>query len=203
MGRISLDVKKAFEYLNKSEGQGLETAYKEADIVVRRAFIRENSAIRTVIPLAPKDSALANYVSELTARLDSQQKGALQDVWNHYQALCGRSGLRPESPKLSPEELAAQKIIPVRNEKLRGPLGIRYVTEKNGTSPLSGTSKILRDERVIYEVFNFIDGKNSLLEIRNAASAEYSPIPLQDVKSFMEALAKAGVVQLNPLSSKK
>jgi len=203
LGRISLDVKKAFEYLNKSEGQGLETAYKEAVIVVRHSFIREKTAVSTVLALAPKDAALAKYISELKARLDSQQEGALQDVWNHYQALCGRSGLKLETPKLSPEELAAQKVIPIRNEKLRGPLGIRYVSEKAGVSPLSGSSKILLDERVSYEVFNFIDGKNSLLEIRNAASAEYSPIPLQDVKNFIEILAKADVVRLNPAASKK
>jgi aminopeptidase-like protein len=70
-------------------------------------------------------------------------------------------------------------------------------------SPLTGVSKILQDERVFYEVFNFIDGKSSLLEIRNAASAEYAPIPLQDVKSFMEALAKADVIKLSPAASKK
>ncbi len=198
LGRLSQDIKKGFEYLNTAERVKLAEAYKEAEIVVRYSFAREKGAVNTVLGLAPNDAALAKYVSELKLRLDLQQKGAVQDIWNLYLALCERAGLRPETPKLSPDEFAAQRSIPIRNEKLRGPLGMRYVSEKTGISPLTGASRILRDERVIYEVFNFIDGKNSVLDIRNAASAEYSPIPLQEVRNLIENLVKAGVVRIGP-----
>jgi len=203
LGRIGQDMKKAFDYLNTSDNNSLATAHKEAENIVRQACIREKKNITTVLSLAPTDENLMKYISGLKTRLDVQQKGAVQDVLDHYEAICARRDLKPVPSKLSPAELAAQKLVPIRNEKLRGPMGLKYVWEKGGTSPLAGVSKILRDERVIYEVFNFIDGKSSLLEIRNAASAEYGPIPIQDVMSFMEALAKADVIKLSPAASIK
>ncbi len=201
--RIGRDIKKALEYLNTWDKQNLALAYREAENVVRWAFVREKSGIESVLALAPGDAALARYVSDVKARLDSQRGGAVQDVWNHYRALCERNGLKAEGPKLSPDELAAQKLVPERDPKLRGPLGIRYASEKAGTSPISGTSAAVRDERVMYELFNFIDGKNSVLDIRNAVSAEYSPVPLQDVKRFIEVLEKADIVRFLPAAKTK
>jgi hypothetical protein len=43
---------------------------------------------------------------------------------------------------------------------------------------------------------NFVDGKNSLLDIRNAVSAEFEPVPLQWVEDYIRLLARAGVVIL-------
>jgi hypothetical protein len=45
-------------------------------------------------------------------------------------------------------------------------------------------------------VRNFIDGRRSILDIRNGASAEYDPIPLKDVENFILVLERAGFVEL-------
>jgi aminopeptidase YwaD len=203
LGRLSRDLKKGFEYFDTAEKSGLATAYKEADNVVRRSVIREKAAVSSILELAPKDAELSRYIGEIRTALDSREKTALGDIWSHYRVLCERNGLKPEAPALDAEERAAQKIVPVRNEKLKGPLGTRYVSEKTGKNLLAGVSPLLRDERVLYEVFNFIDGKNSVLDIRNAASAEYSPLPLQDIKKMLDTLADAGVISLGPASPKK
>jgi len=203
LARIGEDIKKALHYFNKGEFKDLETAYKEADNVVRFAFVREKKAISSVSLLDPQDASLSKYIADIARSYDSQEKRARLDIWNHYLAIRGEKKGKLESLKLSKEEIAAQDIIPFRNEKLRGPLGIRYVVTRGGMNPLAGASPIMRDERVIYEVFNFIDGKNSVLDIRNAASAEYSPIPLPDVQRFMEALAKAEVIRLRTASAKR
>jgi len=50
--------------------------------------------------------------------------------------------------------------------------------------------------RAEFELRNFIDGKKSILDIRNAASAEYEPLPLLDVEKYFLALEKAGVAEL-------
>ena len=42
---------------------------------------------------------------------------------------------------------------------------------------------------------NFIDGKRSVGEIRDAVSAEYGPLPLDLVDNYLEACKDAGVVQ--------
>ena len=47
-----------------------------------------------------------------------------------------------------------------------------------------------------FELRNFINGQRSILDIRNAASAEYEPLPLLDVEKYFQALEKAGMVEL-------
>jgi aminopeptidase-like protein len=105
-------------------------------------------------------------------------------------------------PALAPKEQAASKLVPVRDPKLRGPLSPKVVAERGGGNPLEGASKVMADERVVYEVFNFIEGRNSILDIRNALSAEYSPVPLNDVRRYMESLAKAGIIKLEAAARK-
>jgi hypothetical protein len=41
---------------------------------------------------------------------------------------------------------------------------------------------------------NFIDGKRTVSEIRDAVSAEFEPLDLKAVTQYIDLLAKAGVV---------
>jgi len=49
---------------------------------------------------------------------------------------------------------------------------------------------------VIDELGNFIDGKRSISDIRDAVSAEFAPIALPVVADYFERLAKAGAVAI-------
>jgi len=49
-------------------------------------------------------------------------------------------------------------------------------------------------EEYAYEVLNFVDGKRRVLEIRDAVSAEYGPVPVEMVVEYLRALEKIGVV---------
>lgn len=46
-----------------------------------------------------------------------------------------------------------------------------------------------------YEVLNFVDGKRTAQQIRDAVSAEYGPVPLEYVVEYLRALESIGVVQ--------
>lgn len=46
-----------------------------------------------------------------------------------------------------------------------------------------------------YEVLNFVDGKRTAREIRDAVSAEFGPVPLELVVEYLRALEKIGVVK--------
>jgi aminopeptidase YwaD len=50
-------------------------------------------------------------------------------------------------------------------------------------------------EEYAYEVLNFADGKRNALEIRDAVSAEYGPVPLELVVEYLKALEAIGVVE--------
>jgi hypothetical protein len=47
-----------------------------------------------------------------------------------------------------------------------------------------------------FEIGAFIDGKRSVLEIRNAVSAECGPVKLADVIDYVNKLEGAGVIVL-------
>ena len=46
------------------------------------------------------------------------------------------------------------------------------------------------------EVRNLIDGKRSILQIRNAVAAAAAPIGLKDVETFLRLLEKLGYVKI-------
>jgi hypothetical protein len=49
---------------------------------------------------------------------------------------------------------------------------------------------------VAYEALNFVDGKRTLLEIRDAVSAEYGPLAAADVEQYFRFLERLKVVSL-------
>jgi hypothetical protein len=46
------------------------------------------------------------------------------------------------------------------------------------------------------ELKNFIDGKRSIVDIRDAASAEFEPLVLKDVEDWVNVMAKLGMVEI-------
>jgi aminopeptidase YwaD len=45
-----------------------------------------------------------------------------------------------------------------------------------------------------YEVLNFVDGKRTVRDIRDAVSAEYGPVEMSLVAEYLHALEGAGVI---------
>jgi hypothetical protein len=48
----------------------------------------------------------------------------------------------------------------------------------------------------MYEALNFADGKRNIVEIRDALSAEFEPVPVAEVTEYFEFLQKLGVVRM-------
>jgi hypothetical protein len=46
-----------------------------------------------------------------------------------------------------------------------------------------------------YEIVNFVNGKRSVGEIRDAVSAEYGPISVEIVADYLEACVEAKIMQ--------
>jgi aminopeptidase YwaD len=195
--RINRDIKKGFDFMNKSEDGDLHTAYKYAKNLIQQAFMREKKAINSIQDLTPGNAHVIQYISEANSRLDSLKKDYAEGIENHYKILCSQNGMKQESVEITEDELVFRKIIPVRNKSLKGPVGRGYLQEKLGDENLFDRVKIFkRDRRITYEILNFIDGKRNLLEILNAVSAEYEPIPLEEMEEFVELLSQAEVIKL-------
>jgi hypothetical protein len=52
-----------------------------------------------------------------------------------------------------------------------------------------------QSELYAYEIVNFVNGKRTVGEIRDAVSAEYGPLPVNLVADYLDACVAAGVMR--------
>lgn len=77
--------------------------------------------------------------------------------------------------RLTPERLARIKLL------------------NSDATPLLNVQDL--SELYAYEIVNFIDGKRTVGEIRDAVSAEYGPLSVELVNDYLDACQDAGVIQ--------
>lgn len=195
--RITLEVKRAFDFINQSDGEDLHENYKEAVNFIEQAYKREIAVLLSLKNYSRRDESGDEYVDALIQKIAAQQKGSIQDVLNFYRITCRALELSPRKITLTTAEEKAQTIVPRRNPKLKGPLSNDFLQERLKGKNVRTDLPINRmDSRITYEILNFIDGKKSVLDIRNAVSAEFEPVRLEWVIDYLELLEKAGIVKM-------
>ncbi len=93
-------------------------------------------------------------------------------------------------------------IVYKRNSDIKGPMsvfGYDYFTDhfdsnKKRPELFSYIGKRGSGYEYAYEALNFVNGINSVLEIRNLLSAEFGPIPLELVVEYLEAMTSINVI---------
>jgi hypothetical protein len=89
--------------------------------------------------------------------------------------------------------------VPSRNPAVRGPLApsVDWVRDKAGADADNlAINQVPRADDVAYEIVNYIDGKRTVSDIRDAVSAEFDPIELKAVAEYLELLARIGAVNI-------
>jgi len=195
--RLAGELKRGFDLINASADAAIHGAYKEAVNGMNRALDREGTALDSIKQYSEGAEDIDGYCQASVAKLKSEQALRLKDLETYYTLSCQARKIPPQRPALTAEEERAARIVPRREAALKGPVGWGFLREKLKESPPALNLPDLRQTGLItYEVLNFVDGKNSLLDIRNAVSAEFGPVPLQWVEDYIRLLARAGVVLL-------
>jgi len=96
--------------------------------------------------------------------------------------------------------------VPVRLDSLRGPVnlfrleyGRWWLIDKTGDRHFDRHLQLARHTLYTpYEALNLVDGVRSLREIRDALSAEFSPVSQPDVIEYFRFMERYGVVRFNP-----
>jgi len=193
--RIAEETKRSFDFLNKSDAYSIHEAYREAVNFIRQAYRRETLTLHSLKNYSKRDESVDGYVDDLDQRILSHKDESLKDIKNYYTMICKAMKVSPAEISLTPREEEASRIIPKRNMAQKGPLGRGYLRDKlEGAGTNLGLPIFQKDHRITYEILNFIDGKNSILDIRNAVSAEFEPVSVKSVQDFIDLLAKANVV---------
>jgi len=175
-------------------------AWYEARNLLRQGLRREVATLSSLLKFAGSDvnvsaqeKALADQVSNFNSWIDSQARAR------------GAKGVEPKAPWAG--DAAAQKL-PLRIGEF-GPLNYQNddVLKARLSPERLAKVKLLNSEATpllnvqdlselyAYEIINFVDGKRTVGEIRDAVSAEYGPLPVQLVSDYLDACREAGVIQ--------
>ncbi len=180
------------EALIMSAGKNLTNARKEAVNILNQAFDREKEALNSTRFFGQADQEFLALLKAKLLALNEMKGIWLKELETVYQTACAREKVKPEKLILTADELRLDRIIPVR-KPLPSETEPWAVMMKLREMNLQISPYIFQAE---FELRNFINGQRSILEIRNAASAEYNPLPLLDVEKYFQALEKAGMVEL-------
>jgi Peptidase family M28 len=185
MKRLANDLQVAARVLRDSTHTP-EASWKDASMMVEQGIQRELRALNSVRVFAGANANANATIQSLTAQMSRREKDLMADIQTCYQQLHGSA---PKPIKLTADELAATKKIPVNATTLEEYFANRAKVRFDGN--LHG---LMRDE-----VYNFVDGKRSYYDIYKAVRAEamaggawyYGTVSLKDVTGFLDAAATA------------
>jgi hypothetical protein len=180
------------EALIMSAGKNLTDARKEAVNILNQAFDREKEALNSTRFFGQADQEFLALLKAKLLALNEMKEVWLKELETTYLTACAEQKVKPEKLTLTADELRLSGVIPVR-KPLPSETEPWAVLMKLREMNLQISPFIYQAE---FELRNFINGQRSILDIRNAASAEYDPLPLLDVEKYFQALEKAGMVEL-------
>jgi aminopeptidase YwaD len=193
LNRIGRERLRAEQLLAAADAKDLQVQYKESWNIVEQAHQREIEALGSTRFFIRGEAAAENLVRAKTRTLEDLRTASAREMETVFRDRCGQENLRPQKLELAPEEIRLGRLVPVRTEKMNGPFNAQE---------FGAARRELKDAPAYYlgrmesEVRNFIDGKNSILGIRNAVSAEFSPVSLKDVENLILVLEKTGHIRI-------
>lgn len=98
---------------------------------------------------------------------------------------------------------SSANMIYTRNADIKGPMGVfgyNYFTghyDKSKPRPeiFAFAGKKGDGRTCAYEILNFVNGKNTVADIRNRVSAEFGPVPIEYVAEYLSALQSINVIR--------
>jgi len=177
-----------------------EQSWYEARNLLRQTQAKESETLRSLAKFAGTGFSTSSEERTLAAQADTIGKAI--DEWAKKR---GGTGQTPQAPWA--KDAAAQRV-PVRvgdfgpltyqnDNVLQARLGQeRYEKIKllnSESTHLLNTQD--QGELYAYEIVNFVDGRRSVGEIRDATAAEYGPISADVVADYLQACVEAGVMK--------
>jgi len=196
--RLGLDKIRAERRLRDAAPADIHVAFKDAQNILTQGFVREAGTLDSTRFFIKSDRRLEALLQSKKKALEACQLPLTREIEESYRARCSKEGVKPQAVVLSAEEIRLGKIVPTRAEKMSGPFDLmEYYTKIWGGTDRQTVMKVAALEG---EIRNFVDGRRSILHIRNAAAAEAvfmnAPAPaLADVESFLKILEKNGYLK--------
>lgn len=185
LGRANI---RAQRLLADAKAQNAAKQWAEAQNILTHAAQWEQQTLHHLLHF--NDSGQVHTVVDLLSdQIDDQAASLSKGIFLRVKAL----GFSVEKPA----DLNSDGDERVPTRTTRGPIDGGYLTARLGPEELAwmeGEGSII-GRNLSFELVNFINGKRTITEIRNALSAEFAPVETKIVAHYIENLAKAGLVE--------
>ncbi|MBM3295590.1 MAG: DUF4910 domain-containing protein [Candidatus Aminicenantes bacterium] len=190
LGRLAADFYDALDgQARTAEAEALHQAYRQTQNVLLHSARRERAAVLSTAALGGK--AFSAAAKKIAAPIEALRASLGAEADKAYRAQGAALKTKPLAPGPTAEEKAAAALIPARNPDFVCPVETDYLVEKLGAD---APKNARLGGYAAYEALNYVDGRRSLLDIRNAVSASYGPQSLADIQGYLEVLKEAGLI---------
>ena len=192
-GRSRLGQTAAVAFTHLAKASDHAAAYRDSRVIIEQGYKREKEALNTLAKLANSGKqSLPSAVRSFAQEYDAALQGDLARFDDFYRSLTGQ---KPPKLQLTEEERGLANKVPKNNTSLKA-----YFDARDKVS--TGKSKL--NEHMVEEVWNFVDGRRSMLEIYRAVFAEaaiagswyYGTVTLEGVKYLLEEGIKQAALVL-------
>jgi len=185
--RLGSSGRKAYHLIRQAEENQLPGAWYEALNTVRYSLQWEKECIASILNYNSGEMLKRN-IMHFSSQLEEQHESITESLAT---AIRDRGFKQPDTKYQGD---ASDNRIPVR--LTRGPIGSGIPEEKLTEKEAQWYTAVRRElnGNVRYEIANFMDGKHTVSDIRDAVSAEFFPVPATVVARYIEDLVKTGIV---------
>ncbi|RKY84116.1 hypothetical protein DRQ09_09075, partial [candidate division KSB1 bacterium] len=174
--RISESSRKGIQALSRIDSDNLDRLFYLVQNKINFTIDREKNAVLST-KIFIKNEDYRNYIDNIARRVESTGNNIKTNTVKYYEFLCSRFGKEPRVRALTETEKEADRIIPKRTKLFLSALWKNYLKEANipeeDFKTVDDFVSSMKDANMkIYEIMNFIDGKRTLLEIRDRVSTE-------------------------------
>jgi len=192
-GRLGDDRARAERMLLEAGAGAVHSAAREARVLVDQGILREKKALDSVRFFIGQDDGAARNLAGRLAGLDTVRTAHIKVVDDLYASRCRAFGVKAEKPVPTKDEVRLAGLVPVRTAKMGGMMAMWSLREEIRKLGYQAPMAIRMAEE---ELRNFIDGERSILDIRDAASAEFAPLDLLEVEKWVGVQEKLGLVTI-------
>jgi len=185
--------------MNGATAETLGDAYKMARIYVETALINEKATLASVNELAENKKTVGDYIVKMQKNLSAIAETHLSALETHMKAATERLAIPPVKLQQTDLEKSAAKIVPRQTAKVKmnGYGGYREFINQVPQAERDKYPYGRRDIANTGELQRLIDGKKSILDIKNMLDAQYpNKSDLQSVMNYIEILKLAGLVEM-------
>jgi hypothetical protein len=205
--RLAGERQRAFGLIADAPSDAFAAQYREASNILAQWRAREQATIESLAQLGDTPAA-RSAIARARKHLEALYTANDADFRESAAVIAADRKQNAQQRPQTPDEQRLALLVPRRNMAIRGPVnlfrpeyGAVWLAQKTGDEDFIQKVKLTsRGQYVPFEALNFVDGKRSVLDIRDALSAEYGPMDPAEVEQYFRFLAGVGVVSLDAAS---